>query len=59
MEKTINEAQMLEKQLLDISQWISAVDTEIQNRLDADVLAGDVPEESEVRQFSVKSVKFS
>lgn len=59
MEKTINEAQMLEKQLLDISQWISAVDTEIQNRLDADVLAGDVPEESEVCQFSVKSAKLS
>lgn len=59
MEKTINEAQMLEKQLLDISQWISAVDTEIQNRLDADVLAGDIPEESEVCQFMMKSEQFS
>lgn len=31
-----------------MSQWINEVDREIQNRLDADVLAGDVPDESEV-----------
>lgn len=48
LEKSINEAQTIEKQILDVSQWINEVDREIQNRLDADVLAGDVPDESEV-----------
>lgn len=48
LEASINESQSLEKQLLEISQWMTEVNREIQNRLDADVLAGDVPEESEV-----------
>ena len=48
LEESINESQAVEKQLLDLSQWMTEVNKEIQNRLDADVLAGDVPEESEV-----------
>ncbi|XP_053396069.1 dystrophin-like isoform X7 [Mercenaria mercenaria] len=47
LEESINESQAVEKQLLDMSQWMTEVNKEIQNRLDADVLAGDVPEESE------------
>ena len=35
-----------------MSQWMTEVSKEIQNRLDADVLAGDVPEEHEVGSFS-------
>ncbi|XP_052240299.1 dystrophin-like isoform X2 [Dreissena polymorpha] len=47
MEESINEAQAVEKELLELSKWLTVVDKEIQNRLDADVLAGDIPEESE------------
>ena len=42
------EAQEIEKQVLSMSQWMTEISKEIQNRLDADVLAGDVPEEHEV-----------
>ena len=48
MEESINEIQTTEKQLLQFQQWMVEVTKEIQNRLDADVLAGDVPEEHEV-----------
>ena len=48
LDQSIQEAHKIENQLLEVSHWITSVGTEIQNRLDADVLAGDVPEESEV-----------
>ena len=48
LEESINEAQEIEKQVLSMSQWMTEISKEIQNRLDADVLAGDVPEEHEV-----------
>ena len=46
------EAQEIEKQVLSMSQWMTEISKEIQNRLDADVLAGDVPEEHEVSDIS-------
>ncbi|XP_052810329.1 dystrophin-like isoform X2 [Mya arenaria] len=58
LEAGINEAQGVERRLLQVTQWMSEVDTELQNRLDADVLAGDVPDESEQmkEEFSQQEV---
>ncbi|XP_069136952.1 dystrophin-like isoform X1 [Argopecten irradians] len=47
LEQSINQAQTMERQILDMSQWMTDVSNLIQSRLDADVLAGDVPEEYE------------
>lgn len=48
MEQSVQKAQTLERQMLEMSQWMSDVTEHLQSRLDADVLAGDVPEEYEV-----------
>jgi hypothetical protein len=38
----------IEKQILEMSRWMSDVTEVLQQRLDADVLSGDVPEEFQV-----------
>ncbi|KAL3882693.1 hypothetical protein ACJMK2_029006, partial [Sinanodonta woodiana] len=47
LEDSMNQVQNIERQVLQMSQWMVDVSREIQNRLDADVLAGDVPDEYE------------
>ncbi|KAK3089530.1 hypothetical protein FSP39_004327 [Pinctada imbricata] len=47
LERSINQAQTTERQMLDMSTWMSDVTEVLQARLDADILAGDVPKEFE------------
>ncbi|KAH9492321.1 hypothetical protein Btru_024699 [Bulinus truncatus] len=47
LEKSIQRAQTIERQMLEMSQWMVEVSQVLQNRLDADMLAGDVPQEHE------------
>ena len=48
LEQSIQQAQTMERQMLDMSRWMEEVTQLLQERLDADMLAGDVPEEHEV-----------
>ncbi len=48
LESGIQEAQTRESQILEMSQWMSEVGSLLQSRLDADILAGDIPKEYEV-----------
>ncbi|GFR63477.1 dystrophin [Elysia marginata] len=54
LEKSIHQAQTIERQMLDMSQWMVDVSQLLQNRLDADMLAGDVPQENETLQLEFK-----
>ncbi|GFN77850.1 dystrophin [Plakobranchus ocellatus] len=54
LEKFIQQAQTIERQMLDMSQWMVDVSQLLQNRLDADMLAGDVPQENETLQLEFK-----
>ncbi len=48
LEENIIQAQNRESQILDMSQWMAEINDLLQARLDADILAGDVPKEFEV-----------
>jgi len=48
LEESIVQAQNREGQILDMTQWMVEMNDLLQSRLDADILAGDVPEEHEV-----------
>ena len=48
LETSIKQAESMERQILEMTQWMQEVNEMLQARLDADVLAGDVPEEYEV-----------
>ncbi len=47
LEEAIQQAQNRESQMLEMSQWMTEVTSLIQARLDADILAGDIPKEYE------------
>ena len=48
LDKSIQHAQARETRVVEMSQWMSEVSSLLQSRLDADILAGDVPKEFEV-----------
>lgn len=48
LEESIMQAQNRESQIIDFTHWMAEVAELIQARLDADILAGDVPSEYEV-----------
>jgi len=48
LEESIVQAQNREGQILDMTQWMTEMNDLLQSRLDADILAGDVPDEYEV-----------
>ena len=48
LEQSIQRAQTIERQMLEMSQWMGEMGQHLQSRLDADLLAGDVPQEHEV-----------
>jgi dystrophin len=48
LEQSIQRAQTIERQMLEMSQWMQEMSQHLQTRLDADLLAGDVPQEYEV-----------
>lgn len=45
------DAQNRESQMIEMSQWMTEVTQLLQSRLDADILAGDMPKEFEVGLF--------
>ena len=45
------DAQNRESQMIEMSQWMTEVTQLLQSRLDADILAGDMPKEFEVGFF--------
>ncbi|XP_067674722.1 dystrophin-like isoform X3 [Haliotis asinina] len=47
LERSIHQAQKIERQMLEMSQWMSDITQYLQSRLDADMVAGDVPQEHE------------
>jgi len=55
LEESITQAQNREGQILDMTQWMTEMNDLLQSRLDADLVAGDVPDEYEVAS-SVSSV---
>lgn len=48
MEMSITEAQQTEQKVLEFQDWLTHIDILIQSRLDADLLANDVPDEFQV-----------
>ncbi|CAL1537370.1 unnamed protein product [Lymnaea stagnalis] len=54
LEKSIQRAQTIERQMLEMTHWMADVSQLLQNRLDADMLAGDVPQENETLQLEFK-----
>jgi hypothetical protein len=48
LEDNIIQAQNREGRILDMSQWMTEMNELLQSRLDADILAGDIPKEYEV-----------
>ena len=48
LEEAVTQAQTRESQIVEMSQWMAEVTALLQNRLDADILAGDMPKEYEV-----------
>ena len=47
LEETVQQAQTREGQIIELSQWMTDMNQLLQNRLDADILAGDMPQEFE------------
>ncbi|KAK2181696.1 hypothetical protein NP493_384g04000 [Ridgeia piscesae] len=47
LEEAVTQAQTRESQIVEMSQWMAEVTALLQNRLDADILAGDMPKEYE------------
>ncbi|XP_076466610.1 dystrophin-like isoform X3 [Babylonia areolata] len=47
LEVSIQRAQTVERQMLEMSQWMGDMGQHLQSRLDADLLAGDLPQEYE------------
>ncbi|KAL8560189.1 hypothetical protein ACOMHN_021683 [Nucella lapillus] len=47
LEVSVQQAQTVERQMLEMTQWMSEMGQHLQSRLDADLLAGDVPHEQE------------
>ncbi|KAK7483287.1 hypothetical protein BaRGS_00025454, partial [Batillaria attramentaria] len=47
LEQSIQRAQIIERQMLEMSQWMGEISQHLQSRLDADLLAGDMPQEYE------------
>ncbi|XP_078330229.1 dystrophin-like isoform X4 [Crassostrea virginica] len=45
LEKSISQAQDTERKILEMTNWMSDISDLLQKRIDADVVAGDVPEE--------------
>ena len=43
LEVSIQQAQTIERQMLDMSQWMGDITEHLQSRLDADMLAEDAP----------------
>jgi len=54
LEENILQAQNREGQILDMTQWMTEMNDLLQSRLDADILAGDVPDEYEVLLFALR-----
>ena len=48
LEFAIQQAQTREAQVIDMSQWMTEINALLQNHLEADILAGDIPKEYEV-----------
>ncbi len=48
LEEGVMEAQNRESQMIEMSQWMTEITQLLQSRLDADILAGDMPKEFEV-----------
>ena len=48
LETSINQAQTREGQMVEMSQWMTEMTSLLQSRLDADILAGEVPKEYDV-----------
>lgn len=48
LEESIQRAQNRESQMLEMTQWVNEVSSLLQSRLEADILAGDMPKEYEV-----------
>lgn len=59
MEEAIQQAQIRESQIIEMTQWIADVSSLLQSRLDADILAGETPSEFEVSCDSVISRPFT
>jgi len=55
LEEAILQAQARETQIVEMSQWMTDVNDLLQTRLDADVLASDMPKEFEVISFFVNN----
>lgn len=55
LEESITKAQNRESHILFMTQWMVEVSDLIQSRLDADLLAGDVPNEYEVSRLTVNA----
>ena len=49
LDVAIQQAQTRETQMVEMSHWMTQVTSLLQHRLDADILAGDMPKEYEVR----------
>ncbi|KAK6187729.1 hypothetical protein SNE40_005688 [Patella caerulea] len=54
LEENINKAQSIERQMLEMTQWMSEISDHLQVRLDADILAGDNPAEFETLKNEFK-----
>ena len=50
LETTQSESQQCERQMLSVLRWIQSVENELQNRLENEVLAEDLPEEVDKMQ---------
>ena len=57
LEEAIQQAQTRESQIVEMSQWMTEVTSLLQNRLDADILAGDMPKEYEVGPLTARILK--
>lgn len=56
LERSVQHAQARESRVVEMSQWMSEVSGLLQSRLDADILAGDVPKEYEVYTWHIISL---
>ena len=59
LEESIVQAQNREGLILDMTQWMVEMNDLLQSRIDADILAGDVPEEYEVAVCHFPISRFS
>lgn len=53
LEEAITQAQNIERQVIEMTHWMMEISSLLQSRLDADMLAGDMPEEYEVTWFAL------